>query len=92
MRDTMESQQQSIASWMSNIIGGSVVTATLFGAAPAFAAFIAIVWYCIQIYESATVQRWLATRRTRRLARLKARVLMLEAQSKTSLPGPGGGL
>ncbi len=73
---------------MSNIIGGGVVTATLLGLAPAFAAIIAFIWYCIQIYESATVQRWLATRRVRKLARLKARVLMLEAQSKAALPGP----
>jgi hypothetical protein len=85
-------QHQSIASWVSNIVTGGVVTATLFGLAPSFAAVIAFIWYGIQIYESATVQRWLATRRTRKLARLKARVIMLEAQSKASLPGPGGGL
>lgn len=79
-----------ITTWVSNILGGGVVTATLAGLLPSFAAIIAIAWYFIQIYESATVQRWLAQRRVRKLARLKARVIMLEAQGRPPLPGLEG--
>jgi hypothetical protein len=45
-------------------------------------------WYCIQIYESATVQRIIATRRIRKIARLKARVIMMEAQYRAALQQP----
>lgn len=75
-----------ITTWFSNLLGGGVVTATLVGMAPAAAAVIAILWYLIQIYESRTVQRWLSQHRVRKLARLKARVIMLEAQGHPPLP------
>jgi chromate transport protein ChrA len=64
------------------------IVATIMGFIPPIAAMIAIVWYVIQICESDTVKRWFAYRRTRKIARLRAQVLMLEAQSKSRLPGP----
>jgi uncharacterized protein HemY len=82
---------QSLSQWVGNVISGGTVIGVLAGFVPAVAAFVALVWYLIQIYESATVQRWRATRRARTLARLKARVLMLEAQAKLPLPGPETG-
>lgn len=81
----------SISTWISNILGGGLVLTTILGLVPAAAAFVAFIWYSIQIYESETVRRWTAARRFRKLARLKARVLMLEAQSKPALPGPETG-
>lgn len=83
--------QHTFTIWLSNFIGGSVILSALVGYAPAFAAVIAVIWYLIQIYESATVQRWLALRRNRKIARLKAKVLMMEAQSRPPLPGPEQG-
>lgn len=87
----MDDPSHTITNWFSNILGGTAVVATVAGLAPPIAAIIAAVWYLVQIYESATVQRWIALRRVRKLARLKARVLMLEVQSKPPLPGPESG-
>lgn len=66
--------------WISNAVGGGTILATLAGAVPAIAAGVALVWYLIQIHESTTVQKWLKTRRIRKLAHLKAQALMLEAK------------
>lgn len=78
----------SIQAWFGNTISGAAILATLAGWLPTVAAIVALIWYLIQIYESATVQRWLANRKHRRLAHLKARVIMLEAQGKPPLPSP----
>lgn len=68
--------------WISNAIGGGTIMASLVGVVPAIAAGVALVWYLIQIHESATVQKWLKTRRIRKLAHLKAEAIMLEAKLK----------
>lgn len=86
----MESQH-TLAYWFAGAISTGTVVAAIAGAVPWVAGFAALIWYLIQISESATVQRWRANRRTRKLARLKAQVLMLEAQSKAALPGPEQG-
>jgi hypothetical protein len=57
------------------------------GWAPGIAALVALIWYLIQIYESATVQRWVANRRIRKIARMKAKVMMLEARHRDPLRG-----
>lgn len=84
-------QDSNFSLWISNVFGGGVIVSTVAGWAPPIAATVALVWYLIQIYESATVQRWIALRRVRKLARLKARVIMMEAQGKPPLPGPERG-
>jgi hypothetical protein len=81
----------SLGTWFAGLISGGTIIASIIGYIPAFGASVAIFYYFIQIYESATVQRWLASRRTRKIARLKARVLMMEAQMKSPLPGPEAG-
>lgn len=75
----MTTQDSPLLSWFGNIASGVTIVTTLFGILPALAAGVALVWYVIQIYESTTVQRWLAGRRMRKIARLKARVLMMES-------------
>lgn len=88
-------EHHSFSQWISNIIGGGTIVATWVGFIPtvmaSIASIVALLWYAIQISESQTARRWLATRRARKLARLKARVLLLEAQSRTALPGPEDG-
>lgn len=74
-----------LLSWVGNTASIGAVVSTVFGWLPPVAAFIAVVWYVIQIYESDTVQSWVRGRRTRKLARMKAQVIMLEAQSKDDL-------
>lgn len=70
----------TIFTWASNILGGGVVIATIIGLIPSVAGVTAVVWYAIQVYESATVQHWLARRRARKLAYLKDQVAKLEKQ------------
>lgn len=76
----MESHRETILSWVGNGLSLGAIATTMLGLTPAVAAIVAIIWYSIQIYESATVQKWFAKRRLRRLARLKAEVLMLETK------------
>ena len=77
-------ESHSISNWLGNVISTGAVVATITGYVPGIAAFVALVWYFIQIFESATVQRWLAGRRIRKLARMKAAVIMLEARDRAS--------
>ncbi len=78
-----------LLSWVGNGASIGAVVSTMVGWLPPAAAFIALVWYIIQIYESDTVQSWLRNKRTRKIARMKARVIMMEAQNKPDLPGLG---
>lgn len=76
----MLNDHSPISYWIANIAGaGSIVGAAL-GYVPAMAAAVALVWYLIQIIESKTVQGWIKDRRIRKLAKLKARAIMLEAK------------
>ena len=73
--------QNHIADFFSYFGGPAVILAVTLQVIPALAALGAFAWYVLKIYESVTVQRWLATRQQRRLARMKAAVLLLEAKS-----------
>ena len=42
-----------------DVISISTVVATLAGWLPSIAALVTIVWTCIRIYETNTVQKWL---------------------------------
>lgn len=85
----------SFSQWLGNAVSGGALVATWIGWLPTImtmvASSVALIWYLIQIHESETVQRWIATRRLRKLARMKAQVLLLEAQMKAPLPGPASG-
>ena len=71
-----------VTQWAGNIISLGAIVGTFIGWLPAVAAFIALTWYTIQIWESHTVQRWLHTRRERKIAYYTARVHQLRAQQK----------
>lgn len=76
----MLNDHSPISYWLANFAGaGSIIGAAL-GYTPALAAGVALVWYLIQIIESKTVQGWIKNRRTVKLAKLKARAIMLEAK------------
>jgi hypothetical protein len=72
--------------WLGNVISIGAIIGAIFGVVPFIAALVALVWYLIQIFESATAQRWMAGRRERKIARLRAKILMLE--TKQSLLPP----
>jgi hypothetical protein len=83
----------TVSNWVGNVVSGAAIGASWIGMIPTvmtvIASSVALVWYLIQIYESATVQRRIAQRRVRKLAHLKARVILMEAQGRPALPGPG---
>ena len=68
--------------WLGNVVSVGAIFGVFWGWLPGIAAFIALVWYVIQIYESATVQRWAAARRLRRIAALRAKIVVLEARGQ----------
>lgn len=71
----------SISQWIGNVVGAGAVIGTMLGYFAPIAALVALIWYLIQIYESATLQRWLANRRAHKIARLKAKIVWLQAKS-----------
>jgi hypothetical protein len=52
-----------------HVVSLGSVLAVLAGLLPVIAAFGAVVWYAISIYETKTVQRWLRSRRRRKAKR-----------------------
>lgn len=66
--------------WIMNSASAAAIVSTIMGWVPAITAIIALVYYCIQIYESQTVQKYVASRRLQRIARLKAKLMMLESK------------
>jgi hypothetical protein len=64
--------------WVVGTGSTGVVISTVLGFLPPIAAVIAFVWYCIQIYESPTVQRWNDARLRKKLIRLHQRSAALE--------------
>jgi len=65
---------------IAHIFSGSTIVVAFLGYFPAVAAIVALIWYGIQIYESHTVQRWLSTRRERKIATLRKDLARYEAQ------------
>jgi len=46
-------------------VSAGAVIGSIAGILPPIAAVFAIIWYCIQIYESKTVQNWIRRRKER---------------------------
>lgn len=78
----MLNSNSPISYWLANIFGTGSIIASVLGYLPALGASVALIWYLIQISESNTVQTWIKNRRVRRLAKLKARAILLEAKLK----------
>ncbi len=82
-------QHGDLSYWLGNGTAAAAIVGTFVGWLPALAALIAGCWYLVQIYESKTVQVWVRDRRVRKLARLQAHAIMLQAkltQADTPLP------
>lgn len=65
-------------------LGAGAIVAAALGYLPAVAAGVALFWYLIQIWESRTVQHWLANRqmvrKAKKIARLRAKEKVISAQ------------
>jgi uncharacterized membrane-anchored protein len=77
---------QHINQWLGNGASVAAIVGTIAGILPSFAALVALIWYAIQIYESPTIQRWVASRRHRKIARLKVQLAELEAHVPPAIP------
>lgn len=76
----MEFQHHPMLTWIFSLVSTSAIIGVLAGLVPTVAAAVALIWYLIQIYESDTVKAWRAKRRVQHIARLKARLLILESK------------
>ena len=82
-------QDHPIITWTISLASAGTIISTVLGWLPPIAAGAALFWYYIQISESEKVRRWVQGRRIRKLARLKATALMLEAKLKQAeTPNP----
>lgn len=73
-------ENHTISQWIGNIAGVGAIITTMLGVLPAVAALVAFVWYLIQIWESKTVKDIRDRRKIEKLARLKAKVLVMESR------------
>ncbi len=67
-----------------DVLGAGAIVGTFLGYLPLVAAFLALIWYVIQIWESRTVQHWWRNRqevkKAKRLVRLRAKEKILVAK------------
>lgn len=66
---------------------GSILGAVL-GWLPPIASVLALIWYSIEIYESKTFQRAITNWRSRKIVKLKARIVELELEAATPPASP----
>jgi len=71
-----------LSHWTGHVISIVAVIGSLAGLLPAIAGLAGLIWYCVQLYESKTVQHWLRTRRSRRIAQALMLIQKLEAEDK----------
>lgn len=70
----MEPGHENLIRTVADVTSIGLILGTIAGYLPAIAALFSIVYYCILIYRSKVVQRWIKRRRLRRsLARRAAR-------------------
>lgn len=53
-------------------ISAAAIVGAAMGYLPAFAALAAIIWYCVQIWESKSVQKWVRLRRLQGIRKRRA--------------------
>src|ERR1035437_4407684 len=66
--------------WLSNIVAAGAIIASYAGIVPGVAAFVALICYTIQIWESNTVTDWRKRRLRHRLERIHQTAARLEMQ------------
>jgi hypothetical protein len=62
-----------------NAIASVLTVGTLLGVFSYLAAFVAFIWFCLEIYESKTVQGMITMRRYRKIKKLRKQLTHLEA-------------
>lgn len=75
-------EEFNLTAWVGHSLSTTAILGTIVGWFPPIAAVAAFIWYSIQIAESDTVQKFLNKRRAHKIARLKAKVELLEKYEK----------
>lgn len=70
----------SFFTWFGNTISMGAIVSAFTGWAPPVAAFVAFIWYMIQIYESETMKKLIQRRLRRKLIKLHQQATELELQ------------
>ena len=77
-------QTPPVVAMTGDAISAGAIVAVLLGYLTPVAAFVALVWYLIQIWESRTIQHWRQNRqmvrKARRIARLRAKEKVISVQ------------
>lgn len=68
--------------WLGHTLSLGSIAGVLLGLFTPFASLVALIFYLFQIYENKTFQRWLRNRRIKKMAKLKAKMLILETMTK----------
>jgi hypothetical protein len=71
-------EEANITAWVGHSLSTTAILGAVLGWFPPIAAAAAFCWYCVQLYESVTVQKFFMRRRTHKIARLRAKIKMLE--------------
>ncbi len=74
MAELMSVVQAKLAAWGGDIVSAATTLAALTGLLAPVAALAGLTWYSIQIWESRTVQAWVALKRAEQKARKLARM------------------
>lgn len=69
----------TFVNWIGHTLSISALLGALLGVFPAAASLVALIFYLFQIYENKTFQGWLSARRQKKIAVLKAKLLVLMA-------------
>lgn len=74
----MDQNLSDAAWWTAHIVSPVAFIGTLLGFLPGATAVIIFLFYSVQLYESKSVQKWIANRRERRLQKLRMKIQCLE--------------
>lgn len=69
-----------VSTYILQTTSAAAIISAIIGYLPPITAIVALLWYVIQISESRPVRRWKHRRHTVKLARLKARIMLMEAK------------
>jgi|SRR6185369_6946167 len=72
--------QFDLSHWVGHLVSAGAIVGAIVGYLPAVAALVAVIWYLVQLYESHTIQRYLRSRRERKIAKLTLELARLNAQ------------
>lgn len=73
----------SLTTWVVHTVSASAIAGVVVGLLPIIFALPAFLFYCFQLYENKTVQKWLHRRRARKLASLEAHVAKLKSLQRS---------